>query len=134
MARTISVAQLGHGGASRAIREAQEAPVLVSKENRPAAWIISAERLARVAAARGASDRPEAPDVYQHALALLAVDLYRDETLTLGRAARLAGLPLGDFIDLLGRLRVPVLWEPSGGIAAEVDALEAALAPAAPGA
>jgi len=63
------------------------------------------------------------PEVYQRALELLAVDLYRLETLTLGQAAELAGMPLGDFIDLCGRLRVPVLWEPKGGIGAEVEAL-----------
>jgi PHD/YefM family antitoxin component YafN of YafNO toxin-antitoxin module len=64
MAKTVSVAQLGHGGASRAIREAQQEPVLVSKANRPAAWIFSAEKLAQVAASRG----PEAGDAYQQAL------------------------------------------------------------------
>jgi hypothetical protein len=122
MAKTISVADLGHGGASRAIREAQQEPVLVSKENRPAAWIVSAERLAQVAAARSAE-----PDVYQRVLELLAVDLYRHETLTLGQAAKLAGLALGDFIDLCGRLDVPVLWESQRSIGAEVEALEAVL-------
>jgi hypothetical protein len=61
MAKTVSVADLGHGGASRAIRAAQQEPVLVSKENRPAAWIVSVERLAQVAAARGA----ESAEVYQ---------------------------------------------------------------------
>jgi hypothetical protein len=122
MPKTFSIAQLGHGGASRAIREAQRGPVLVSKQNRPAAWILSADRLAEVAAARGGE-----PEVYQRAMELLAVDLYRLETLTLGQAAELAGMPLGDFIDLCGRLRVPVLWEPQGGIGAEVDALAEAL-------
>jgi predicted HTH domain antitoxin len=122
VARTYSVAQLGHGGASRAIREAEDGAVLVSKENRPAAWIVSAARLAQVAAARGVE-----MDVYERALDLVAVDLYRQGSLTLGQAARVAGMALGDFIDLLGQLRVPVLWEPPRGIAAEVDALAAAV-------
>lgn len=121
MTKTVSVAQLGHGGASRAVREAQEeGPVLVSKENRPAAWIMSAEKLAQVAAARG----EEAAGAYQRALELLAVELYRDATLTLGQGAKLAGLLLGDFIDLCGQLRVPVLWEPGGDIEAEAERLE----------
>lgn len=124
MAKTVSVAELGHGGASRAIRAAQEEPVLVSKENRPAAWIVSAERLAEIAAARGAD-----LDVYKQALELIAVELYRDEVLTLGQAAKLAGLPLGDFIDLCGKLGVPVLWVPKGGLAAEVDAVDSLLEP-----
>jgi hypothetical protein len=127
MTKTMSVGELGHGGASRAIREAQHAPVLVSKENRPAAWIIGVDALAQVATARGV-----AAEVYQGALELLAVDLYRQEVVTLGQAAKLAGLALGDFIDLCGRLHVPVLWEPKGGIGSEVDAFAAALADARP--
>ena len=123
MAKTVSVAELGHGGASRAIRAAQQEPVLVSKENRPAAWILSAERLAQVAAAHG----PEPAELYQRALELVAIELYRTEALTLSQAAKLAGLPMADFIDLCGRLQVPILWEPDGGIAAEVDALDTTL-------
>ncbi|MBI3910852.1 MAG: UPF0175 family protein [Armatimonadetes bacterium] len=120
MAKTVSVAELGHGGASRAIRAAQDEPVLVSKENRPAAWILSAEKLAQVAAARGA----ESMGTYQRALELLAVELYRGATITLGQGAKLAGMSLSDFIDLCASLDVPILWEPEGGIGAEVDRLE----------
>lgn len=119
MAKTFSVADLGHGGASRALRAAQDEPVLVSRQNRPAAWIVSAEKLAQVAAAMG----PEQADAYARTLQLLAVELYRDAILTLGQAAQLAGLTLGDFIDLCGRLDVPVLWEPPHGIDADADAL-----------
>jgi hypothetical protein len=122
MVKTVSVAELGHGGASRAVREAQHEPILVSKENRPAAWIVSAQGMAAVAAARGVE-----PDVYQRALELIAVDLYQRETLTLGQAAKLAGMALGGFIDLCGKLHVPVLWEPKAGIGAEVDASMAVL-------
>lgn len=120
MTRTVSVAQLAHGGASRALREALQEPVLVSKENRPAAWLVSAEQLARVAAAT-----PDEGDAYRHALSLVATELYRQGTLTLGQAARVAGLALGDFIDLCGRLRISVLWEPEGGLQVDLDALEA---------
>ena len=120
MTRTVSVGELGHGGASKAIRDAEQEPVLVSRQNRPAAWILSTERLAQVAAARG-----ESPDAYESALRLIAVDMYRQEVLSLGQAARLAGMWLGDFIDLCGRLRIPVLWEPRGDITAEVDRLDA---------
>jgi hypothetical protein len=55
------------------------------------------------------------------------VELYRDATLTLGQGAKLAGMLLGDFIDLCGSLRIPVLWEPDGDVGAEVDRLEEAL-------
>jgi len=123
MAKTVSVGELAHGGASRAIRTAQSEPVLVSKENRPAAAIMSAEKLAQVA--EGVGGAPGA--IYKQALALLAVDLYQGATPTLGQAAKLAALSLSDFIDRCGRLRVPVLWEPVEGIEADVEALTTAL-------
>ena len=116
MAKTVSVGQLGHGGASRAIREAQDAPVLVSKENRPAAWILSAAKLAEVAAARG----DDAAAIYQRALEVLAAEHYRQGVLTLGQAARLAGLSLSDFIDLCGRLQIPILWPSREGPKADL--------------
>ena len=125
----ISVGQLGHGAAFRAIREAQDEPVLVSTENRPAAWIVGAQALARVAEARGV-----APDVYQQALELIAVDLYRREAMTLGQAAKLAGLQLAAFIDRCGQVGVPILWEPEGGIGHEVDAFKAVMDDAPAGA
>lgn len=91
-------------------------------EGKPAVWIVNAEALAQVAAARGV-----APDVYQNALELLAVNLYRQETLTLAQGAALAGMHLSDFIDLCSRLRVPILWDPPEGLDAEVRAAEALL-------
>jgi hypothetical protein len=101
------------------MRDAAHEPVLVSKENKPAAWIVSAERLAEVAAAQG----EESAGAYQQALKLVAVDLYRDAALTLGQGARLAGLSMSDSIDLCARLQVPILWEPPGGLEADVEAL-----------
>lgn len=128
MPKTVSVADLGHGGASRAIRDAQHEPVLVSRQNQPAAWIVSAEKLAQVAAAQGS----EQADAYQRALQLIGVELYRDDLLTLGQGAKLAGLALDVFIDLCGRFNVPILWEPPNGIKADADALAAIAARAQP--
>jgi predicted HTH domain antitoxin len=116
--KTVSVAELGHGHASRTIRDAQQVPVLVSKENRPAAWIVSAEKMAELAEAHGA----EAASIYQHALELLAIEQYRQGDLTLGQAAKLANISLSDIIDLCGRLQVPVLWPSSDELAAELAA------------
>ncbi|MHB0874986.1 MAG: UPF0175 family protein [Anaerolineae bacterium] len=130
MAKTVSVAELAHGGASRAVREAQQEPVLVSRRDRPSAWIISAEKLAEVAAARGS----ESSDLYQRAIEAIAVESYRAGSLTLGQAAKLAGLALSDFIDLCGRLRVPVLWESEAGLEAEQQAAQAAARDARPAA
>jgi hypothetical protein len=119
VAKTFSVAELGHGGASRALRAAEQGLVLVSRRNRPAAWLVSAEKLAQVAMVLGS----EQADAYRRVLQLLAVELYRDDLLTLGQSATLAGLVLSDFIDLCGRLDVPILWEPPDGIDADADAL-----------
>ena len=55
MAKTVSVAELGRGGATRAIRAAGQEPVLVSEANGPAAWIVSAARLTQIAVGGGAS-------------------------------------------------------------------------------
>jgi len=122
MMKTFSVAELGHGAASRAIREAQQEPVLVSKENKPAAWIIGAEKLAEVMAARGL-DR----DVYQYALERIAVDLYDSERLSLGQAAKLAGLSMNAFIDLCAGLNVPILRGTIEEVERDVAALETLL-------
>jgi len=124
--KTVSIARFADGRAGDAIRAAQEAPVLGSQESLPAAWIVSAERLADVAAARGV----ESAETYQRALALIAVEQYEYGRLTLVQAARLAGLLLDDFIDLCGRLRVPVLWEPADGLDEEIEAAEAIAGPA----
>ncbi|HET8523147.1 MAG TPA: UPF0175 family protein [Thermomicrobiales bacterium] len=118
MAKTVSVAQLNHGGASRAIRDAEHEPVLVTKENQPAAWIISSDRLAEAAAANGQN-----PDAYHTALEAIALKLYDDETLTLSQAAKLAGLSLHDFIDLCGLARIPILRGTAAEILADVEAL-----------
>lgn len=126
MVKTVSVAELGHGQASRAVRDSEQEPVLISRENKPAAWIVSSSALAEIAAARGGE-----PDVYQRAIELLALDLYRREVLSLERAAKLAGMSLGEFIDLAGSLHIPVLWEPAGGIRQEVDRFAALLHPSA---
>ena len=122
MTKTVTVAEMAHGGASRAILEAQQQPVLVSRRDRPSAWILSAAKLAQVASARGT----DVSEIYQRALELIALSSYREGHLTLGQAAKLAGLALGDFIDLCGRLHVPVLWEPEGGLESEEMAASAA--------
>jgi hypothetical protein len=121
MVKTFSLADLGHGGASQAVRAAEQEPVLVSRQNRPVVWMVSAEELARVTAAMG----PESAEVYRSVLQLIAVELYRDGNLTLGQGAKLAGLAASEFIDLCGRLQVPILWEPPNGIDADADALAA---------
>jgi predicted HTH domain antitoxin len=39
----------------------------------------------------------------------IAIKLYKDETVTLEKAAKLANIPLEGFIEKLGALRIPVV-------------------------
>ena len=117
--KTLSVKDLSRAGASRAIREAEREPVLISRNNAPAVWMIGAGTLAQAAAASG-----DKPNVYRSAVQVLAVKLYDGGVLSIGRAAELAELSLADFMDLCGELYVPVYRAPQQGLEAEVDAFE----------
>jgi predicted HTH domain antitoxin len=52
----------------------------------------------------------------------LAVKLFDEETLSLGQAARLAGLGVLDFMDRLAELRIPVARPRPGELEQELDA------------
>lgn len=117
--KTVSVREMSHEGVSKIIRAAQQEPVLVRQRDRPAVWMVSAERLADLA--RG---RTSEAGIYDHALEALAVHLFDQGVLSGGQAARLLGVPLGDFFLLCDRLQIPVLREPDGDVGAEVDAFE----------
>ncbi len=121
--KTVTVRELSHEGVSKAIRAAQTEPVLVSKNNEPAVWMVSADALARIATQQTGDQ-----EIYRSTLQAVAVDLFNHDVLSMGRAAQLAGLPLGDFIDLCDRLHVPVLRESETSVAEEVDAFETWLA------
>jgi prevent-host-death family protein len=118
--KTVSVRELSHKGASKVVSAAETEPVLVSKNNEPAVWMVSAAELARVA-----SQLEDGEGVYRDTLALVGVDLFNRGVLSMGRAARLAGIGLADFIDLCGRLHVPVLREPPEGFDGELAAFDA---------
>ena len=53
----------------------------------------------------------------------LAVRLFQTKTLSLGRAAKAAGLGLWDFIDLLGERGIPVVDYGEEELAAEFEAV-----------
>ena len=54
---------------------------------------------------------------------LLAVRFYQDQVLSLGKAARLAGMDRWRFIDLLGKHQVPVIDMDEDGFAEEMAAV-----------
>lgn len=78
---------------TKALREARRRPVLVLKRDEPEAMIVSIRDL-------GA----DTADVR----IALARALYDDEILSLGQAARVAGLSLADFIEHLGARGISV--------------------------
>ena len=52
----------------------------------------------------------------------LAIKLYEDGTMTIGRAAKLAGMCHEEFMDLLGAMAIPVVKYPAEEVSEEVDA------------
>jgi len=78
-----------------------------------------------LAMAQAAATMSGAPDLYPTAVRVLAVKLFDDGVLSLGRAAELAGLPLTDFMELCSALHVPVYRTPRHGLDAEVAACDA---------
>jgi predicted HTH domain antitoxin len=120
--KTVPVRELAQNGASKVIAAAESEPVLVTKNSEPAVWMVSAHELALVSKQITGDG-----SIYRDSLAVVASDLFDRGDLSMGRAARLAGIPLADFILLCGKLGIPVLREPPGGLEAELAGLEAAL-------
>ena len=80
---------------SAALREAEKAPVLVLKGNEPDALLVYLD------ASNLGSDRSIKP--------ALAAALFRDQVLSLGAAAKLSALPLGDFVRYLDELGIDLV-------------------------
>jgi len=80
---------------SRALREAEKSPVLILKGNEPNAVLIHID-----------DTLDEATEGLRPAL---AAGLYRDGLVSLGKAAAISGLPLGEFITHLSSLDIDVV-------------------------
>ena len=80
---------------SLALRHAREEPVLILKGNEPDAVLL---HLGKTLAETEESLRPA-----------LAAILYRDGVMSLGAAAKLSGLPLGEFIEHLASLEIDIV-------------------------
>lgn len=77
-------------------------------------------------------DRPEAALIHLSDDSLLgepgirlaiATALYRNETLSLGRAAEIAELPLADFMQHVSRLGIPVIRGDAASLEEDLEAL-----------
>jgi len=80
---------------SLALRQAEQAPVLVLKGDEPNALIIHLDR-------SGMGNE----QIFRPAI---AASLYKDKTLSLGAAARLSGLSMTQFVDHLSGLGIDLV-------------------------
>ncbi len=80
---------------SEALREARKHPVVVLNRDQPEALLLHLDDEGLLAE----------PGVRR----ALATALYRDESLSLGQAARLAALPVAEFMQHVSRLGLPVV-------------------------
>jgi predicted HTH domain antitoxin len=102
--KTLTIGEVCRVGVTKAVRTAEQEPVLIRRGDKPAVWMVSARDVARVAHESGG-------DTSRAALEILAVRLFDDETLSMNQAAELAGVTLNDFLALCDRLQVPVVQE-----------------------
>ena|SRR5208282_4213884 len=94
---------------SEALREARKAPVIVMKGDQPEAVIFHLDDDALLGL----------PGIKL----ALATALFRDGHLPLGRAARLAGLSLAEFIQHLSRAGIPAIAGSAQEARKDLDAL-----------
>lgn len=91
--RTVGIREL-KDNPTRAVRAARERPVLITNRDDPEALLLSLHNLGE-----------HEPDVRL----TLAATLYEQAGMSLGRAARLAGTTIEEFIDHLASRGIPVL-------------------------
>lgn len=106
--KAVNVRQLKNNP-SEALREARRHPVVILKGDHPEAVLV---HLAEDALLSEPGIR-----------LALATALYREESLSLGQAARLAELPIGDFIAHLSRLGIPVVRGTASSVREDADSI-----------
>lgn len=112
--KTVSVSHLKNNP-SEALRHAHEDVVLVMNRDQPDALMIGLNQTA------GMLDLPGVRTA-------LATALFKGGTLSLARSARLAQMPLVDFIAHVSRLGIPVIQQTAHDVAQDMDTLEQWLA------
>lgn len=105
----VNVRQLKNNP-SEALRSAVEGPVLVLKGDQPEAVLLHLE----------IGETPEDTDLRL----ALAVSLFQDGILSLGRAARVANLPIHQLIQHLSRLGIPLAAAEPADAVADLQTLE----------
>jgi predicted HTH domain antitoxin len=92
--KTVNVRQLKNNP-SEALRMARQAPVVVMNRDQPEALLFHLDD-------EGLLGEPGVRIA-------LATALYRSESVTLGRGARIAGIPLGDFMQHVSQEGIPAI-------------------------
>ena len=106
--KAVSVRELKNNP-SAAIRAAHENPVIVLNRQRPEALLLHLE-------GDSILDEP----VIRLAL---ATALYREKSISLGRAARFSGVPLAEFIQYVSQLGIPVVEGTAASVREDMDAI-----------
>jgi antitoxin (DNA-binding transcriptional repressor) of toxin-antitoxin stability system len=107
--KAVNIRQLKNNP-SAALREARERPVVIVNRDQPEALLVHLDDQALLAE----------PGVRR----ALATALYREESLSLGQAARCAGLSLSEFIQHVSRLGIPVVRGTAASIHQDTQAIE----------
>ena len=106
--KAVSVRELKNNP-SAAIRAAHENPVIVLNRQRPEALLVHLE---------GDSILDE-PGIRL----ALATALYREKSISLGRAARFSGVPIAEFIQYVSQLGIPVVEGTAASVREDMDAI-----------
>ena len=109
----VNVRQLKNNP-SEALRNAADGPVLVLKGDLPEAVLLHLQ----------AGEAPEEADLRL----ALAVVLFKEGALSLGRAARVAARPLAELVSHLSRLGIPVATGDRAETATQLESLSEWLA------
>jgi predicted HTH domain antitoxin len=107
--KAVNIRQLKNNP-SEALREARKHPVVVMKRDQPEALLVHLDDEALLTE----------PGVRR----ALATALYRDESLSLGQAARLSGLPVAEFIQHVSRLGIPVVRGTAASVRKDAEAIQ----------
>lgn len=108
--KAVNVRQLKNNP-SAALREARERPVVILNRDQPEALLVHLDDETLLAE----------PGVRR----ALATALFREESLSLGQAARLAGISIAEFIQHVSRLGIPVVRGKVASVREDARAIEA---------
>jgi len=107
--KAVNIRQLKNNP-SAALRMARQNPVVVMNRDQPEALLVHLDDQALLAE----------PGVRR----ALATALYREESLSLGRAAQIAGLSIAEFMQHASRLGIPIFHGTASSIREEARRVE----------